>query len=305
MKTKFLFWRRTIGDLVVDNFSEKPEYLAFFAKCNEAFDFRIANNPESYLGKGIFKSVYKYEDWKIVPAEETWTADVVYQRQKQATETWDYVVPIVNTPEWQKWGVDKWNQYELLRQFMPKTLIVKSDEDLLVQLQHIATGKAVAKPKRGQKGEHVVVFGKSNPPKLNQEILEKKGYILQEYVDTNIDVPGIVRGTIHDVKLITIGDHVFANLRTPEPGKDSCTFDSPYSEISLHLLPASVLELHQKVRRIIEEKFPKSLYTVDVGMTKDGPVVFELNGHTAFPYLHFAYTNDFFDAFIEFLRSLR
>ena len=187
MKTKFLFWRKTIGDLVEDNFSAKPEYHAFFAKCNEVFDFRIGNNPESYLGKGEFQNVYKYENWKIVPAEATWTPDVVYQRQKQATETWDYAVPIINTPEWQKWGVDKWNQYELLYEFMPKTWIVTSDAHLLEQLQHVTTEKAVVKPKRGQKGEHVVVFDKTNPPKLNPEVLEKKGYILQDRKSTRLN----------------------------------------------------------------------------------------------------------------------
>lgn len=304
MNKKLVFWRKISGDLVEDNFSDKPEYHAFFAKCNRLFDFRIANNSEAYLGKGVFKNVYKYYNWKFVPAETTFVPDVVYQRKTLTTEAFDYAVPVVNTPEFKKWCPDKWNQYLLLEKYMPKTFLIQTQDDFKNNLKNITTAKAVIKPRRGEKGEDVIVFDTKNPPKLNQVILAKKGYLLEEYADTNVEVPGIIKG-VHDIKLITIGDKVFANLRTPEPGKNYCTFDSPYSEIQPKLLPESVVELHHEVSKKINDKYPDNFYTIDIGMTSGGPVVFELNGHTAFPYMHFIYADEFFDAVIKKLQNLK
>lgn len=303
MKRKFVFWRKTSGNLVEDNFSEKPEYHAFFAKCNEEFDLRIANDPDAYLGNGIFKNVYKYQNWKLIPAENTFQPEVAYQRQILTTEKFDRMVPIVNTPDFKKWCPDKWNQYLLLGEYMPKTFLVQTQEDFDNNLKKISTSRAVIKPRRGEKGENVTVFNIDTPPALDVDILTKKGYLLQDYVDTNIKVPSIVSG-VHDIKLITIGTKIFANLRTPEPNKMHCTFDSPYSEIPRDLLPENILKLHREVCDKINAIHPKNIYTIDIGMTSDGPMVFEINGHTAFPYLHFTYADDFFNAMIEIIKSL-
>ena len=56
-------------------------------------------------------------------------------------------------------------------------------------------------------------------PEINENILSEKGYILQEFHDTNIVIPGVVSG-LHDIKLITVGNDIFANLRVPEVGKE-------------------------------------------------------------------------------------
>jgi hypothetical protein len=303
MKKKLVFWRKTSSNLVEDNFSDKPEYHAFFAKCSKLFDFRIADNPDAYLGKGVFKNIFKYQNWKIIPAEKTFKPDIVYQRKTLTTEAFDRAVTIINTPEFKLWCPDKWNQYLLLGDYMPKTFLIQTRDDFKNNLKKITTKKAVVKPRRGEKGENIIVFDKNLPPVLDRDILTKKGYLLQEHADTNVEIPDVVNG-IHDIKLITIGDKVFANLRTPEPSKTYCTFDSPYSEIKLNLLPDNILKLQQEVSKKINKKFPNNLYTIDIGMTKNGPIVFELNGHTAFPYLHFTYADDFFDAVVKKLLFL-
>ena len=118
-----------------------------------------------------------------------------------------------------------------------------------------------------------------------------------------MQVPGVVSGT-HDIKLITIDESVFPNLRVPETGKEICTYDSPYTEILIDKLPQELMEFHKKVKEKVDTAFPGQLYTVDVGMTKNKPILFELNSHTAFPYLHFAYANDFFEAIIKHLDKM-
>ncbi len=302
-KKNFVFWRKLSGDEVADNFSAKPEYLQFFSNCSERFNFRIANNKESYKGGGIFENVCRYENWKIVPAEKEFKADFVYQRMNLADKTFDKAVPLVDSIEFKAWCPDKWNQYELLKEFMPESFLIMTEQDYVDQLSLVKTDKAVIKPRRGQEGKDITVFDKKNPPKLNSEILTKKGYILQEYCDTDVDMQGVVNG-IHDIKLITIDDSVFANLRTPEIDKQYCTYDSPYTEIPLSKLPKEVLEMHKRVKAKVDSLHPNQLYTVDVGMTKNGPIVFELNSHTAFPYTHFAYADDFIQAFMKHMENL-
>ncbi|MFA5126866.1 MAG: hypothetical protein WC465_02605 [Patescibacteria group bacterium] len=302
-KIKFVFWRKISGDPVDDYFSDKPQYHAFFMKCSEIFDFRIANNPDSYVGGGIFGNVYKYQNWKFVPAEKIFKADVVYQRKRLTDESFDYAVPIIDTPEFKKWCPDKWNQYQLLSRYMPKTFLVQSQEEFIKKLRHITTKKAVVKPRRGEKGENVIVFGKNNPPFLDKEILNEKGYLLQEFADTNIKVGGMIN-SLHDIKLITIGDKFFANLRIPEQGKEYCTYNSPYFEISKNVLPENVVNFYWEIRETINKAYPNNFYTIDMGITKKGPVLFELNSHTVFPYMHFSCANEFFDAFIKTIQLL-
>jgi hypothetical protein len=304
MKRKLVFWRKTTGDLTNDNFSEKPQYHAFFTKCNLEFDFRIASNSDAYLKNGIFKNVSKYENWKIVAAENKFKTDVIYQREILTTNNFDRAVPIIDTPEFKEWCRDKWNQYLSLKKYMPKTFLIQTQEDFLSNLEKITTNKAVVKPRRGKEGRNITIFEKKNPPVLNSEILTGTGYLLQEYANTDVDLKNIVTG-IHDIKLITAENQIFANLRTPEPGKDYCTYDSPYSEIPRQLLPQSIINLHREVMVKVNELYPQNFYTVDVGMTTEGPVIFELNGHTAFPYLHFSYADEFFNVIIKKLQSLQ
>lgn len=301
-KKKLVFWRKFMNDPVLDGFLRNPEYHAFFQKCNEAFDFRFSYNSESYAGKGVFRNVFKYELGRIIPAEPEFAADVIYQFKRVANKDFDNAVPIVNTNEFKSWCGDKWQQYQVLKDFMPKTFLVEEEEDFEKSLSQISTAKAVIKPRRGQKGEGVVVFEKQVPPILDSEILATKGYLLQEFSDTSMGIPSIVVG-VHDLKLITIDNSIFANLRTPEQG-DVCTFDSPYTEVLITQLPKEIIALHKKVKTIVDTNFSGQFYTVDVGYTEQGPVVFELNGHTAFPYISFEYAQDFFDALIRHLSSL-
>ena len=298
-KKAFVFWKLPTGDPVTDGFSRNPEYHAFFQKCNEAFEFRFANGKESYIGDGKFVNVLKYEKGRIVPAEQEFAADVAYQFNRVTDDSFDNAIPICNTPEFRKWCGDKWSQYQLLNEYMPITFLIDKKDDLAENLAQITTSKAVLKPRRGQKGENVIVFDTKNPPELDTQVLEKTGYLLQEFSDTNIFIPSVVSG-IHDVKLITLDGSVFANLRTPDTeGKEFCTYDSPYSEISIKDLPANVMAFHAKVKEIVDASFPNQIYTVDVGITAKGVIAFELNPHTAFPYIHFTCAEDFFNAFIK------
>lgn len=296
-KKNFVFWKRPTGNPVTDGFSRNPEYHMFFNKCNEVFEFRFADETSAYIGNGVFKNVSRYENGRIVPAESEFKADSIYQFKRMADDGYDNAVKTVNSPEFRKWCGNKWTQYQLLEEFMGKTCLIRSESDIEENLKNITTDKAVLKPIHGQKGEGVIIFEKSNPPKFNLD--SSKEYLLQDFADTNIKIEDLISG-IHDIKLITIKDQLFANLRIPEnEGEEICTGDSPYFEVKTGSLPRKVLDFHKKVKEKVETMFTGQIYTIDIGITKNGPVVFELNPHTAFPYIHFEYAEDFMNAMIE------
>lgn len=71
--------------------------------------------------------------------------------------------------------------------------MIKTKNDLKKYLKEIKTAKAVIKPRKGQKGENIIIFDKVSFPEINENILSEKGYILQEFHDTNIVIPVLFR----------------------------------------------------------------------------------------------------------------
>ena len=62
---------------------------------------------------------------------------------------------------------------------MPKSFLIKTKNDLKKYLKEIKTAKAVIKPRKGQKGENIIIFDKVSFPEINENILSEKGYILR------------------------------------------------------------------------------------------------------------------------------
>lgn len=301
-----IMWLKKAKDPVISGFSRNPEYHLFFQMLNERHNFRFAYELESHVGKGVFRNVYKYHKGRIVPAESEFVADVIYQFSRIGALEHDFGnTKILNTPEFKTWGGDKAKQHELLKNFLPKTYEVGSIEELKLKAAEMG-GPVILKPRNGQKGENVIYWDLKTS--LDEKSIDKKrlaspGYLVQEFVDTSCGISNVTPG-VHDVKLITIGGSIFANLRVPEkPDSYICTFDSEYTELKLEDLPSVILDFHAAVKKVIGEKYPGQIYTVDLGMTRSGPRLFEINTHTAFPYIHFEYANTFLETFIRHLEE--
>lgn len=302
-----LYWVPETGNRVHDFFAGKPEYYYFFAHASEAFTFRIAYGVGAHGGSNIFRNVWKLQDGRLVPGEKEFRADVVYQRRLMTHASAETApAKVINTPEFRSLlSRDKFATYELLKEFSPETRLTHTVEEIGEAIQATPGHQVIIKPRHGMEGIGVFVWDKAQKftgELLIQEKLTHGGYLVQAFADTSAGIPGVVTG-VHDIKFLNIGDAVFANLRTP--GNDSviCTVDSPYDELPVTALPNNILDFRKRIRDRIEEKYPGQLYSIDIANTAQGPILLEINGHTAFPYIHFSYTPAFVTALLEHLKA--
>ncbi|OGZ31709.1 MAG: hypothetical protein A3H02_01440 [Candidatus Niyogibacteria bacterium RIFCSPLOWO2_12_FULL_41_13] len=301
-----VYWVNKTSNPVEDFFSEKPEYYYFFAKASEQFIFRVAYGKESYIGNGIFSNVWKLNDGLLAIAESEFKADLIYQRRLFGTTSKEFEpAKVINTPEFRLFSRDKYQVYRLLKEFSPETHLAQSIDEIKRAMEIVPGEQVVIKPRHGEKGAGVFVWNKNQEFKgesIQEEKLANGGYLLQAFVNTNGGIPGVVEG-VHDLKFLNIGDSIFANLRTPEKKTLIITGDSPYTEVATNSLPKEILDFRNRVCSKISASFPMQLYSMDIGNTPQGPMLFEINGHTAFPYIHFSYTSEFVSALLYHLKK--
>ena len=144
---------------------------------------------------------------------------------------------------------------------------------------------------------------------LNEEtcaiIAEPGGAILQEFIDTKAGIPGVC-DSYHDLRIAVMNGGAIAltHVRIPEPGSFIANYaqGATIRELSPADLPESVLALHRAVYETIAARFPDPMYTMDVGIGADGkPLLFEINGATAFPWPEFVGKNFFIKNLAEHL----
>ncbi len=218
--------------------------------------------------------------------------------------------PITNTPAFRRFFASKYAAYELLHEFFPQTIRVKREEDLSPARARFPDARAVFKPDTGTNGRGVTVMEKGDAA-LNEEmraiIAEPGGAILQEFIDTASGISRIC-DSYHDLRIAVMnkGTIALTHVRIPEPGSLIANYaqGATIRELSPADLPESVLSLHRAVYGRIAARFPNPMYTMDVGIGADGrPLLFEINGTTAFPWPGFAGKNFFMKNLAEHLEG--
>ena len=287
-------------------FARNPEYHMFFQMISAKHHFRFAYGKDAHKGKWVFKNICKYHKGKIIPAEKTFTADKIYQFRKMADVGQDFApAKIMNTPEFRGTMGNKFTQHEYLVEFFPTTKLFHTIPEMNTYIRKSKKAYVIVKPSSWQKGDGVLFWKKTKPvtaKDIDMDKLKKTGYLVQDFMDTSCGIKWVVTWT-HDVKIINIGKKMFFNLRTPYRDGVICTFDSDYTEVPLRKIPKSIITFRNAVHKKIMKKYPKQIYSMDIGMTKEWPQLIELNTHTAFPYIHFDYAMDFIQSFIKHLEK--
>lgn len=276
-------------------------YLQFAKRLAERNNLFFAYDASSYRGDDIFYPVDKYSDGGIIkPIDEKIKADVIYNLGNIPDETFASggAARISNTPAFRKFFSSKWNAYQLLPEFFPKTISIDNESDFFAALKNIATENAVLKPNTGTGGRGVRIFEKTKPV-LDDEMRATiaEGALLQEFIDTKNGIAGICSAH-HDLRLAVVNDTIaLTHVRIPAPGSLIANYQQGaiIKELARETdLPQAVMALYKKVHAKITERFPNPMYTMDVGISADGiPLLFEINGTTAFPWPEFE-SKDFF-----------
>ena len=257
----------------------------------------------------LFLTLLYIKRGEIIKTTENFTADTIYQYSRLANVDFNPGKAVItNTPEFRDFCV-KINAYNYMPQFFPLTHLVKSIEEIKDTLPKIKTEKVVFKPNRGQNGDDVFIWNMNeiNFDLLPKDKLEDSGFLIQEFIDTSNGIPDIV-SSYHDLRIITHGDKIsLCHVRQPTPGSlvGNSHKGASITEIDIDSIPEFILEFYNKVHSEIIKKYPHPMYSMDIGISKDGPQVIELNAHTAFPGDTFKCMDTFIDNLIYHLETIK
>ncbi len=127
-------------------------------------------------------------------------------------------------------------------------------------------------------------------------IAEEGGALFQEFIDTKNGIAGIC-DSYHDLRLATVnGVIALTHVRIPEQGSLIANYaqGATIRELATADIPENVMSFYRDVSAKIAERFSDPMYTMDIGIGADGrPLLFEINGTTAFPWPEFE-SKDFF-----------
>ena len=259
----------------------------------------FAYDAMSYRGNDIFEPVSEYVGGDIVPTSKQITAHAIYNLGDIPGEDFKTLnAGITNAPAFRKFCSSKWDTYRYLPEFSPQTIFVATEEEFVSAVERIKTDTIVFKPNAGTNGVGVRIFERGSAP-LDEEMKAdiKKGAVLQEFVDTKNGLTSIC-GSYHDLRLATINEKIaLTHVRVPEPGSRIASYQqgATIRELAEDMLPKEIISFYAKVHKKIIARFPRPMYSMDIGMGTSGPRLFELNGHAAFPWPDFKCKNSFIE----------
>ncbi|MBI4023153.1 hypothetical protein HY375_03240 [Candidatus Berkelbacteria bacterium] len=286
-------------------------YREIFTRLHQTSDLFIACGHETYGGNGQFRNISRYQPTShtLAPANETVTADVIYNYNNVPRPGFDPGPAVItNSPTFKWFCRQKSVTYDYLPDVSPATFYVEDQSGLARALDMLPGNRVVLKPDAGLSGIDVSITEKVEANSLPDiDRLLRGGLIVQEFLDTSAGIPGITEST-HDLRIITINNEIsLIHVRTPAPGSlvANTHRGASVSEVELKKLPSDILSFYRTVHARILSRFPWPLYSLDIAYTPHGPKLIELNGHTAFPRPEFAWRPVFIQNLLEHLTCIR
>ncbi len=301
MKKNIVVWlKRSQKETFAPTYHKAASYQAFVRAANDRHNLFFAHDGDAYRGGDVFS---------VQPNGELVRADVVYNLGNIPKPGFRLArANITNTPEFREFCLSKIDTYRYLPEFSPLTFFASNENECKAALQKIAAEKCAWKPNCGMNGIGVRIFQKDAftfDEEMKQALPD--GVVIQEFVDTGNGIPGIC-GSHHDLRIVTINEKpALSHVRIPPKGSLIANYHqgADITELDPAALPKPILDFYERVRAKVRKRFPRPMYSMDIGMTSSGPRLFELNGHTAFPWPHFRSLNTFVENLVLHLESLK
>lgn len=308
MKNIVVWLKASQKEIFQSSYYKSVSYNQLARNIQERHNLFFAFDASSYRGGDIFEPVSEYVHGVIEPTKKQITADIIYNLGDIPNKNFKTLnAKITNTPAFKDFCSSKFDTWQYLSEFSPKTIFLNTEEDFFRALGQIETDTAVFKPNNGTHGVGVRIFQKNNPH-LNDEMKMdiKKGALLQEFIDTKSGIKNIC-DSHHDLRLVTINEKVvLSHVRIPEPGSLIANHQQGATilEVAPEAIPKEIVSFYAKVHAKIASRFPQPMYSMDIGLGASGPRLFELNGHTAFPWTHFKSRDFFIENLVAHLENL-
>lgn len=278
---------RNCSDPFADFGKKRSVYHQLFKKgTGRGFEMYIASGRESYLGNLDFQHPWIYNGSSFKKHAGKISADAVYDRSgglKFPAAEISYKV--LNGMDFKRLCYNKNLTYSLLPKFMPKNYAIKNEDELHEALKNFAsTELVVLKPVAGFGGKDIFIDLPENISLI--KINGHTEYALQQFIDTKGGISGMVSGR-HDLRIIIVeGKIVLCHVRKPKEGSflANVAQGGSIKEVALNLVPQNISRVVSEIQSIIDAKFNKPIYSIDLGLSSDGkPYVFELNDQIGFP----------------------
>lgn len=231
------------------------------------------STADYYTGDGKFSQGYTFDspvpvkDFTVVKDIQ---ADIVYNKGGFSNVT---DVPVLNPRFIHDITSNKHETYLHFASYQPVSLVCSTPSEANDTLLEIPGEMIVTKQPTGNGGHGVAIMHRS------EFIAEHQHYplILQEFLTTDIGIPGLVKG-VHDLR-IKMGDgEVWAGtLRTPAEGELRANVAQGGTE--RHLFPEEIPTDAIAIARQIDSYFQDypRYYSIDMANTPNGWKLIELN----------------------------
>lgn len=232
---------------------------------------------DQYEGNGIFRSGYTLNSRTQIKNFSEITdihADLVYDKGDFADVN---DVTTLNPSYVHKVTSNKYETYTLFSNYQPTTFVCNNSDDVADSLKNIAGEMIVIKSLTGNGGHGVRVIKRNNVNLADYSTMINYPVLIQEFLDTQCGIPGIVDG-IHDFRIKLGNGEVWGGtLRTPAPGEFRANVAQGGSE--QHLFPEQIPKGAIDIAIEIDKYFidyPR-YYSIDLVYTMNGWKLIELN----------------------------
>lgn len=302
--------RKRIGDPFWNLGKKRAAYIEFFERgAKKGLEMYLATGKQNYLGGLSFKNSMKYKKGKgFEKIKEPVNFSAIYDRSggiyfpdKKISSN------VLNGIEFKRLCYDKYKTYQLISRYMKKTYLIKSQAELEVVLGKINRDDVyVLKPSNGLGGKGIFVGTPIQLRKTRINGSKYDSYVLQEFVDTSTGIPGVVKGR-HDLRIVVVnGRLVWFTVREPRGKKilANVAQGGKIKELDLRQIPSYVIKVVHDIKKIINQKYSKPIYSIDFGVENGKPFVFELNDQIGFPLKNMKNKTKFIDEILNSLEEI-
>ena len=284
-----------------DEYNYFLSYQGFSELCKQrGVNFYIVRGKKSYLGRGKFRSGWKFVGKKLAAVNKPIKADVIYVKGADLRTEKD--VKRVNHQALMEICADKLKTYKLFKGYMIKTYPI-NEKNWRKVLTKIKTDKVVAKPENGMEGRGIVIK-KKNKFNFSQLDVEYAPFLAQEFIDCSAGIPGIVKGR-HDLRLyIFNGVAKLAEYRQPKRGSYLANIAQGCSLTVLPIskVPVWAIKFVDTIDKHFKKYFPR-IYTIDLMYANDRPYLVELNSRPGLPFRDMSFYDELHLYIFETLMS--
>jgi len=219
MKRVLILFEKKNRTYLCDNSKIKKNFEELF-EIGEKRGIRYYRASISRYSNGMFSEARTYKNKKWIK-EKNVKPDIIFDRSPYVSsenlikEKMASKFVFANDPIFYQFGKSKFLTHLVFKDFMPKTKIAYSFNELKNNLKYIKTNKIVVKPDVGAGGKGVEIINRNE---LNKIRINKYPVVIQEFIDSSYGMKNLVEG-VHDLRIMFFNQEPFLSyIRQPKSG---------------------------------------------------------------------------------------